>query len=126
MKNESLSLNITARHMELTEAMREFIRGRLQSIELEFPRVIRARVILEVQKYRKRCEVILSCNGHRHFEAKAEAEDMYASIHSAFDKANHQIQKYKARLHRGRHHIPGRRLPWWNKEARPIALLARA
>jgi putative sigma-54 modulation protein len=95
MNTESYPIQITARHSFLTDALRNHVNQKLEAITRDSPHIVHAQVILDVQKYRHFCEVLVNCGGHRHFEAKAETSNMYASIEECMDKLAHQLEKQK-------------------------------
>jgi len=97
-----MQINITGRHVTVTEAMKEYAIKKLDSIGIDFPKVIDAHVILDVEKYRQRCEIILVCTNHIHIEAHEESDNMYASIDLCVDKLARQMRKYKTKIQR--HH----------------------
>jgi putative sigma-54 modulation protein len=105
---QTSKIQVTARHSFTTDALQHYIEEKLGSIALEFPKVIHAHVILDVQKFRHVCEMLLRCNGRRHCEAREESEDMYASIDACVDKLARQLEKQKGKEIRRRK--PERRL----------------
>jgi putative sigma-54 modulation protein len=104
MKNESMQINVTGRHLSVTEPIKEYARKKLESIGLDFPKIIDAHVILDVQKYRQICEIILTCTNHIHIEAEEVSENMYASIDVCVDKLARQMRKYKTKIQRHHRH----------------------
>ncbi|MDD2710269.1 MAG: ribosome-associated translation inhibitor RaiA [Verrucomicrobiae bacterium] len=104
-----MNVHVTGRHFVVTDPIRDYALKKLEHIGLSFPRVIDAHVILEVQKHRHICEVVLACANHIHIEASEESEDMYASIDLCVDKLARQMRKYKTKIqrhHRERKHKP--------------------
>jgi putative sigma-54 modulation protein len=97
---QHLAIQVTGRHVSVTDAIRDYARRKLEAIGLDFPRVIDARVVLDVEKYRHRCEILLACANHIAIEAHEETENMYASIDLCVDKLARQMRKYKTRLQR--------------------------
>ncbi|HSH37396.1 MAG TPA: ribosome-associated translation inhibitor RaiA [Chthoniobacterales bacterium] len=101
-------VRITGRHLTITPAINDYVTRRIESLHLDYPKIIEAHVILEVEKYRHSAEVILVCSNHITIEACEETNDMYAAIDAAVDKICRQMLKYKTRLmkkHRPRHDI---------------------
>ena len=104
--NLNVPLRVTGRHVAVTEALRTFIEEKLRHLHLDYPRIMEAHAILDVQKYRQSCEIILHCANHITIEAAEETDDMYAAIDAAVTKVGQQMRKYKTRLgraHRSRH-----------------------
>ena len=104
--NVNVPVRITGRHVQVTEAIRNYAESKLGHLHLDYPRIIEAHVILDVEKYRQFAEIILHCNNHITLEATAETTDMYASIDAAIDKIAQQMRKYKTRIMRN--HRPRR------------------
>ena len=106
-QNANPPIQVTGRHVSVTEAMKEYCRRRLSCLHLDYPKIIEVQMILDVQKYRHTAEMILHCNNHITLEATAESGDMYASVDDVVDKIARQMRKYKTRLmqhHRPRKH----------------------
>ena len=107
IQNANPPIQVTGRHVSVTEAMKEYCRRRLSCLHLDYPKIIEVQMILDVQKYRHTAEMILHCNNHITLEATAESGDMYASVDEVVDKIARQMRKYKTRLmqhHRPRKH----------------------
>ncbi len=107
IQNANPPVQVTGRHVSVTEAMKEYCRRRLSCLHLDYPKIIEVQMILDVQKYRHTAEMVLHCNNHITLEATAESGDMYASVDEVVDKIARQMRKYKTRLmrqHRPRKH----------------------
>ncbi|MFN2476757.1 MAG: ribosome hibernation-promoting factor, HPF/YfiA family [Chthoniobacterales bacterium] len=107
-KNAHPPVKVTGRHLQITPAISDYVTKKIENLHLDYPRIIEAHVILEVEKYRHSAEVILVCSNHITIEACEETNDMYAAIDAATDKVGRQMRKYKTRLmrkHRPRHDI---------------------
>ncbi len=97
-----MNITITARHIALTTAIEDYARKRVNGIHIDFPRILDAHFILEVDKFRQRAELVLHCGNHIHIEASDVHEDLYAAIDGGVDKAERQIRKYKTRIQKHR------------------------
>ncbi len=101
-------VKVTGRHLQVTPAIDDYVTRKIESLHLDYPKIIEAHVILEVEKYRHCAEVILVCSNHITIEAREETNDMYAAIDAVVDKVGRQMRKYKTRLmkkHRPRKEI---------------------
>jgi putative sigma-54 modulation protein len=104
VRNANPPIQVTGRHVSVTEAMKEYCRRRLACLHLDYPKIIEVQIILDVQKYRHTADVVLHCSNHITLEASAESDDMYVSVDEVVDKIARQMRKYKTRLMR--HHRP--------------------
>jgi len=107
IKNANPPIQVTGRHVSVTEAMKEYCRRKVACLHLDYPKIIEVQVILDVQKYRHTAEVILHCSNHITLEASSESSDMYASVDQVVDRIGRRMRKYKTRLmqkHRPRRH----------------------
>lgn len=103
--NVNVPIRVTGRHVSVTEPIKNYAITKLEHLHLDYPRIIEAHVILNVEKHRHFAEVILHCNNHITIEATHETDDMYASIDGVVAKIAQQMRKYKTkimRLHRPR------------------------
>jgi len=91
-------VTITVRHESVTDALREHAQRKIEGLHLDYPRIIEAKVILDVQKNRHIAEIILFCANHITIEAHTEGADMYASLDATADKIARRMRKHKTRL----------------------------
>ncbi len=100
IQNANPPIQVTGRHVSVTDAMKEYCRRRLAGLHLDYPKIIEVQIIMDVQKYRHMAEVILHCSNHITLEATAVSDDMYVSVDEVVDKIGQQMRKYKTRLMR--------------------------
>jgi len=104
--NVNLPIKVTGRHVSATEPIKDYAIKKVEGLHLDYPRIIEAQVILDVQKYRHIAEVVLHCANHITIEASSESMDLYAAIDEVMGKIAQQMRKYKTRImrqHRPRH-----------------------
>jgi putative sigma-54 modulation protein len=88
-----MNVNVTARHFQLSDQVREHAIQRVGKIEKFGHALFDAHVVLEVEKYRQIAEV--SIHGKMSsFTGKAESNDMIVAIDAACDKVGTQIKKH--------------------------------
>lgn len=95
-----MQLNITGHHIDITEALHEFITNKFKKLEQYSDRINQVNVVLSVEKINKIAEATLYVNGGE-LHATAEQEDMYAAIDGLIDKLVRQLNKHKDKL---KHH----------------------
>ena len=96
--NVNLPIIITGRHVEITDAIREYATKKIESLHLDYPRIIEAKVILDIEHHRQIAEIILFCADHIVIEVKSTTEDIYASIDESTSKIARRMRKFKTRL----------------------------
>ena len=96
--NVNVPVKVTGRHVSITEAIKNYAVGKIEHLHLDYPRIIEAHVILDVEKHRHFAEVILHCSNHITIEASEETDDMYASIDGVTAKVARQMRKYKTKI----------------------------
>jgi len=103
-----MDISVTGRHLTVTPAIEDYARKRIENIHIDFPRILDAHFIVEVDKFRQRAEVVLHCGNHIHIEASDVHEDLYAALDGVVDKVERQLRKFKTRIqdHRPRNALP--------------------
>jgi len=97
--NVNLPITVTGRHISITDAMREHATKKVQGLHLDYPRIIEAKVLLDVHKnYQHFAEIVLFCADHITIEADTITEDMHASIDETASKIARRMRKYKTRM----------------------------
>ena len=89
-----MQLSITARHMELTEALKNYVRNKIERLNKYTDEIIDANAILSVEKYRHSAEITFKINGST-FNSVDITENMYSSIDRVIDKLERQLRKFK-------------------------------
>lgn len=97
-KEHMKNLEITFRHMETSNALREHIERTVEHDLHDFTRIESVHVITDVQKHAHRCEVDIHAKGHLHIEGHAESDDMYKSVSQAVEKAARQLRKSRDKM----------------------------
>lgn len=97
-----MQLHITARHLELTPALSDYVKKRLERVSKHFAEVVRAQVILSVEKHRHIAEMVVHATGHHDFRTQGEAADLYAAVDLVADKLHKHLARQKDRRVRGR------------------------
>ena len=96
-------MKITGRQMDVTSALKRYIRSRFERLQRYDVSPDRLEIVLSVTKHQHTAEVVCSIRGKR-FQAKTSTTEMYATIDQLVDRLDKQIRKYKERriAHKGR------------------------
>lgn len=97
-ENVNLPITVTVRHESVTDSLRDYAQKKIEGLHLDYPRIIEAKAILDVQKNRHIAEILLFCANHIVIEAHTEGQDMYAAIDETIDKIARRMRKQKTRL----------------------------
>ena len=89
-----MQLNLTGRHVEITDSLRDYVNTKFAKLERHFDHINNVHVILDVEKLSQKAEATLHVNGGELF-ASTEHQDMYAAIDSLIDKLDRQVIKHK-------------------------------
>jgi putative sigma-54 modulation protein len=96
--NADAPVTVTVRHEKVTDSLRDYATKKIKGLHLDYPKIIEAKAILDVQKNRHIAEIILFCANHITIEASTEGKDMYAAIDETIDKIARRMRKHKTRL----------------------------
>jgi len=94
-----MQINLTGHHLDLTDALRNYVHEKFERLERHFDHINNVHVVLEVDKVRQKAEAKLNVNGGEIF-ATSEEEVMYAAIDSLVDKLDRQVIKHKEKMQR--------------------------
>jgi putative sigma-54 modulation protein len=94
-----MQINITGHHVEVTEALRDYVDNKFTKLERHFDHINNVHVILNVEKLNHKAEASLHLSGTEVF-ATSEHNDMYAAIDSLIDKLDRQVIRFKEKVKR--------------------------
>lgn len=92
-----MQLEVSGHHVDVTPALRRYVKNKLEKVSRHFDLVTNAHCVLTVEKLRHKAEATVSVNGGKIY-ADATEEDMYAAIDGLADKLDRQVRKYKEKL----------------------------
>lgn len=98
MANADTNITVTGRHIEVTEAIRDFATKKIEAIHIDYPKIVEARVVVDVQKERQTAEIVLFCADHITIQASTTGADLYAAIDETVTKIMRRMRKHKTRL----------------------------
>lgn len=97
-----MNLNLSGHHLEITDAIREYVLAKLTRVTRHFDHVIDVNVILSVDKLAQKVEANVHIRG-KDIHAEATEPDMYAAIDCLADKLDRQVLKHKEKRKERRH-----------------------
>lgn len=80
-----MQIKLSGHHVEITQALHDYVHDKLERIERHFDNVTTVQVILSVEKLRHQAEATIHVAGNEIF-ADAVDEDMYAALDALIDK----------------------------------------
>ncbi len=92
-----MQINLTARHLDITDAIRNYVQSKFERLERHFDHMTNVHVILSVEKLSQKAEASFHVSGHDVY-ADSEHEDMYAAIDGLIDKLDRQVLKHKEKM----------------------------
>jgi putative sigma-54 modulation protein len=93
-----MSIDITGRHIEITEPIRKFATDRLERLHGTIEAVQEVHFILTVEKHQRHIAELNIKTRRDFYHAEEVSTDMYTSIAAVIDKVEKQILKDKERL----------------------------
>lgn len=95
--DEGYNVHVTGRHMEVTEAMKNYAIEKITKISPISDRIIDLWITMDIQKMEHRIDVILKVD-HMKITAEGVSDNMYASIDQVVAKLKSQISRYRKRI----------------------------
>jgi putative sigma-54 modulation protein len=97
-----MNLTLTGHHIQVTPAIREYLKSKIGRVSRHFDDIIDVNVVLSVQKLEQRVEATVHVRG-KEFFAEATDENLYAAIDLLADKLDRQLIKHKEKVSVPRH-----------------------
>ena len=103
-----MNLHLTAHHLEITPAIRDYSTEKFDKIKRHFDNVvIDVNVILSVEKLKQKAEATMHVSGKNLFVECAD-ENLYTAIDMLVDKLERQVRRHKEKLSDRRHDDSGK------------------
>lgn len=100
-----MQVNITAKHMELTQPIETYIRSKVERVTRHFDRVQQLTIVVEKEpRHGFHVELITDIERHADFVANCRHEDLYAAIDLVVDRGVRQLTDHKEQVRN--HHRP--------------------
>lgn len=93
-----MTLSITARHIEITDSIKEYLQKRLNKLKKYFnKKEVNIQVVFIAEKERRCIEITIHYNGNI-LHGRETGKDMLISIDQVIEKLERQLEKYKQKL----------------------------
>ncbi|MFH1727103.1 MAG: ribosome-associated translation inhibitor RaiA [Pseudomonadota bacterium] len=97
-----MNINVTFRHMETTEALRQYATDKIEKVQKYLDKAISANIVLSVEKFNHIADVTITTKGTT-IKVTESTNDMYASIDAVVDKIERKLKKYKDKMKNHKH-----------------------
>ncbi|MCK4312269.1 MAG: ribosome-associated translation inhibitor RaiA [Candidatus Cloacimonetes bacterium] len=89
-----MQITITARHFDLTNAIRDHINDSCFKLDRYFENIINAHFVLSLENNRNKVELVIHAPKHN-LKSETTEKNMYLAIDTSVDKMEQQIKKMK-------------------------------
>ncbi|HET6610688.1 MAG TPA: ribosome-associated translation inhibitor RaiA [Kofleriaceae bacterium] len=89
---------MTFRHMEATDALKDYAKERLDKIRKFLPDPIAMHVVMSTERFKHHVDVNLQLHNGFLIAGRESSEDMYSSIDRVTAKIESQVRRYKDKL----------------------------
>jgi putative sigma-54 modulation protein len=94
-----MHLAVTFRHMDTTEALKDYCKEKVERITKYFPDPIKAHVVLSCDRgYNHIADVVITLHNGILIKGEESTEDMYSSIDLVMAKIERQVRRYKEKI----------------------------
>jgi putative sigma-54 modulation protein len=103
-EEEGMQVSVIGRHIEVTDALRQYATEKFGRLEKYLPKAVQATVTLSVvKKVHHIAEAVIKSNGVL-IQASEETEEMYSAIDLLTEKIERRVRRYKEKLVEHKHH----------------------
>jgi putative sigma-54 modulation protein len=95
--NEGYTVSIVGKHIEITDAIQNYVWEKLSRVERIAEHIIEVTVTLDSQKLEKSCSILMNFIRF-HIKVQSSRDNLYAAIDGAVDKLIKLIRRYKTKL----------------------------
>lgn len=92
-----MQLSVTGHHIEITEALRNYVGTKLAKLERHFDHMTDIHCVLTVEKLQHKAEATIHVGGNT-LHAEQIEPNMYAAIDILVDKLDRQVKKHKEKV----------------------------
>lgn len=97
--NVNTPVNIVVRHESISDSLRDYVHKKISGLHLDYPKIIEAKAVLDLQKNSHKAQIVLYCANHITIDASSESlENLHAAIDDTISKIARRMRKHKTRL----------------------------
>ena len=93
-----MNIIVNARHMEVTDAIREFVEKKVSKLPRFYDNVQQIQVHLDREADHSVAEIIVTAKKRNTFVATHRDPDLYASVDHCLQKISEQLRRHKDRV----------------------------
>jgi putative sigma-54 modulation protein len=97
MKNKEYVVEVVGRHIQVTEAMKQYAQDKLSKLDRFHDHIMYVHVTMDIQHLQHIVTCIVKFD-HFKITAHGSSSDMYASVDLAVDRLQKQIRRWKSRI----------------------------
>jgi len=94
-----VQISIVGRHIDITDAIRDYVEKKLQKLKKYFPYLVDVHVVFYTQKIHQVVEVTIQASRFT-IHGEEKSQDLYASVDLVIEKLDAQLKKHKERIKR--------------------------
>ncbi len=92
-----MQIQVTFRHVEPSEALKEYARDKVGKVQKYLDGPIEAQITLGVEKHRHEADVVIYASGFK-IHGQETTGDLYSAIDLVMDKLEKQVKRYREKL----------------------------
>jgi putative sigma-54 modulation protein len=96
--DDSVDITVIGRHMEVTDAIRQYVESKAAKLPRFYDNVLSAEVILGMEADKAIVEIVVTANRKNTFVATHRDNDMYAGIDECLRKISEQLRRHKDKV----------------------------
>lgn len=101
-----MQVAITCRHGSVSDGLRDYITEKSEKLLKYFERVTAIQVTIDQGQNQNRVEILVDAEHKHNFVSHADGDEVKPNFHSALNKMEQQIKKYKEKIQDHRRDLP--------------------
>ncbi len=93
-----MNIVVNARHMDVTDAIRQFVEGKVAKLPKFYANVQSIEVILDKEADKSVAEIVVTAKRKNTFVATHRDADLYACVDMCLHKISEQLRRHKDRV----------------------------